>query len=358
MNVQNLKRPEKDVSKNLARAIELVKERNLLSIKKEFKSEPLDVVGSLLRSCFIAPPGKKLVICDLSAVENRVLGYIADDETILKVFRDGLDPYLYFAATLFNVPYESLVTINEKGEHKAKDSDAAEKRQVSKPPVLACGYQLSAGEEKIDEETGDKIWTGLMKYSRDMGVPLSQEICKLSVEKFRSKHTRVVKHWSDIENAAIRCIKTGKTQEIGVIRFELTAGVLRMVLPSGRSLHYIEPKIVRREWFGKDKESIQCLGMDQKKHIWTTIYTYSGKLTENEDQAISRDLLAHGMMLATSIGFDIVMTTHDEIVAEVPEDSSLGIKQLRECMIAQPSWGNSQLLLDAQGYETKVYRKD
>jgi DNA polymerase len=344
INIQNLIRPNKEVGKNLHKAIELVSNKNLSSLKKEFKSPPLEIVGSLLRSVFVAPKGKKLVICDLGAVENRGLGYVAGDETILKVFQEGLDPYVYFAVDLYGEPYEKLL----------QDKD---KRQNAKPAVLGCGYMLSGGEEVVTAD-GDKIFTGLMGYARNMGIPITQDLADRSVDVFRNKHKKVVQCWYDLENSATRCIKTGNPEQVGPVKFELFGDVLKMVLPSGRCLHYLEPRIVEREWFGKTKQTIECWGIDQKKHIWTRIYTYGGKLMENAVQAISRDILAAGMIKATSIGFPIVMHTHDEIVAEVPIESPLGIKELRECMIERPWWGNENLILDAVGFESDVYKKE
>ena len=350
-------RPNDEIVKKLPLAIELVRKTDLVELRKQFKTPPLDVVGQLIRSVFVAKPGHKFVICDLSAIENRGLGYVAEDETILEVFRKKLDPYLNFASKMYQVPYDSIVVVNEKGEHKAKDGAAKEKRQNAKPAVLGCGYMLSGGEEIITDE-GDKIFTGLMGYGRAMGVPLSKELADLSVQTFRDTHLGVVRCWRRLEDSAMLCIRTGRPQEVGPIRFEMTKSVLRMVLPSGRSLHYLEPKIVEREWFGGKKKTIECWGIDQKKHIWTRIYTYGGKLIENAVQAISRDILVEGMFNATEMGFSIVMHCHDEIVAEVPEASSLGISDLKECMIRPPRWGNHQLLIDAAGFESKVYKKE
>ncbi len=346
------------MSKSLSKAVDLVKAKDLEGIKREFKTTPLDVVGSLLRTVFVAPPGKKLVICDLSAIEGRGTGYVARDKEIVKIFEKNLDPYLDFASRLYNIPYELLTIINEKGEHKPRDNDAKEKRQIAKPGFLGCCYQLSGGEERIDDKTGDKVFTGLMGYGRAMGIPVTKEDADRSVEIYRESYKDVVKCWSDLEEAAKRCIWTGKEETVGPVRFEMFQNVLRMVLPSGRCLHYLEPKIVEREWFGKMKKTIECWGMDQKLHIWTRIYTYGGKLFENAVQAISRDILCCGMLEATAMGFFIVMTCHDEIVAEQPIDSPLGIKELREAMIKKPIWGNDQLILDAAGFESQVYRKD
>lgn len=317
---------------------------DLPAIKSQFKTPPLDVVGQLLRSVFVPKPGHKFVICDLGAVENRGLGYVAEDDTILKVFRDNLDPYVYFAVDLYGEPYETLI----------KDK---EKRQNAKPAVLGCGYMLSGGEETVSAD-GDKVFTGLMGYARNMGIAIDQELAHRSVDVFRNKHKKVVKCWRNLEEAAMSCIRTGKPRKVGPVRFEMLDNVMRMVLPSGRCLHYVEPKITEREWFGGTKKSIECWGMDQKTHSWGRIYTYGGKLIENAVQAISRDILVNGLVNSTDMGFEIVLHCHDEIVAEVPMDSPLGIKQLRECMIAAPAWGNDMLILDAAGFESDVYKKE
>lgn len=224
--------------------------------------------------------------------------------------------------------------------------------------VHNCGYGLSGGEEKTSED-GDIIYTGLMKYGRSMGIAIDKELADRSVEVFRKKHWEVVNNWDDLDNAAKLCIRTGKSQTVNdIILFELIDDVLRATLPSGRSLHYLQPKIVDRPWFGNTKKTIEYWGMNQELHQYGRVYTYGSKLLENFDQSISRDLLVHGMKLATKMGFPIIMHTHDEIVAEVPINSTIGIKELRECMIQKPSWGNDQLLLDAAGFESAVYRKE
>jgi len=324
---------------------------------KKFKTPPLEIIGGLSRSVFVAPKDKKLVICDLSAIESRVSGYVARDQDILDIFRKSLDPYLDFASRMYGISYDQLAIINEKGEHKARDADAKEKRQIAKPGFLGCCYQLSGGEE-IFSKDGDKIFTGLMGYGRAMGIPISKEDADKSVDVYRDSYRGVVQCWDDLEKAAMFTIRSGQPKEVGPVRFELFDGVLKMILPSGRSLHYLEPKIVEREWYGKTKKTIECWGMEQKKHLWTRIYTYGGKLIENAVQAISRDILVWGLFNADRMGFKVVMHCHDEIVAEQDIDSPLGIKELREAMIDHPPWGNEQLLLEASGFESEIYRKE
>lgn len=351
-NIQNLQRPVGEVGKKLDLAISLVKDKNLEDIRKNFETEPLDVVGSLVRSVFIAPHGKKLVICDLNAIENRGIGWIARDPTILEVFEKGRCPYLSFGCILYNKTYEDL-----ERAYKSGDPEAKLMRQNSKPPVLGAGYQLAAGEQKVTEE-GDVIYTGLMGYSRNMGIELPQELADKSIEAFRDRHKGVVQCWSDLEKAAMKCILSRTSQIVGYVRFEMVEDVLCCFLPSGRALHYVGARVVDREWFGKNKKTIECWGMNQKTHTWGQIYTYGGKLIENIVQAISRDILLAGMVEANKLGMPIVMTCHDEIVSEVDISSPLGIKDLQLCMIKRPIWADNKLFLAAEGFESPVYRKE
>lgn len=198
-----------------------------------------------------------------------------------------------------------------------------------------------------------------MKYGRSMNIAIDKELADRSVEVFRKKHHEVVKNWSDLEKAVMKCIRTRQPQNVNdIINFMMVDDTLRAFLPSGRSLHYLQPKIVDRPWFEKTKPTIEYWGMNQELHQYGRVYTYGSKLLENFVQAISRDLLVHGMKLAEKMGFPIVMHTHDEIVAEVPINSGIGIKELRECMIEKPSWGNHQLILAAAGFESEFYKKE
>lgn len=349
VQTQNLPRPIDEVNKNIEAALEAVHLVNCDRLKQfKYKDgkqiEPLDVIGSCIRSAFIAKPGHKLVICDLSAIENRVLGYICKAPSILRVFEENLDPYKYFAVDLYGKKYEEITKLE---------------RQNAKPPVLGCGYGLSGGEQTTSDE-GDIVYTGLMKYGRNMNIAIDKELADRSVEVFRRKHHEVVQCWWDLDNAAMKCIQTRRPQSVNdIVLFEMVDDVLKTTLPSGRALHYLQPKIVDRPWYnGKTKKTIEYWGMSQEKHQFCRVFIYGSKFLENFDQSISRDLLVHGMKLATRMGFNIIMHTHDELVAEQPIDSPLGIKELRLCMVDKPLWGNDQLILDAAGFESEIYRKE
>jgi DNA polymerase bacteriophage-type len=342
VQMQNLPRPSKEVSNNLNLAITLLKNRDYTGIAMEFSS-PMDVVTSTLRSTIKASPGKKLLVCDLNAVEFRALGWITRCESIQSVFRTGRDPYKDFGADLFGVPYEEITK---------------QQRQDAKPGVLGGGYQLSGGEEMINED-GDKIYTGLMGYARSLQIEIEidHDLAHDSIARFREKYWEVKDAWREIEECALRAVRNPSTPvAYNDFTFEcFGTKLLRLMLPSGRGLHYIRPKIEMDEKF--NKPGITYEGRLQTKKAIGRIKIYGGKWVENMCQAFSRDLLLHGMFEADKLGLPIVGTTHDEIICEVDENSKYGLGVLRACMIKTPVWAPG-LILDAEGYEANVYRKD
>jgi len=339
VQMQNLPRPTKEVSKNLDLAINLLKNRDYTGIAMEFSS-PMDVVTSTLRSTIKASPGKKLLVCDLNAVEFRALGWITRCESIESVFRTGRDPYKDFAVDLFGVPYEEVTK---------------QQRQDAKPGVLGGGYQLSGGEEMINE-AGDKIFTGLMGYARSLQIELDHDLAHDSIARFREKYWEVTEAWKEIESRALEAVRNpGTPVAYNDFAFEcFGTKLLRLMLPSGRGLHYIRPKIEIDEKF--NKPGITYEGRLQSKKAIGRIKNYGGKWVENMCQAFSRDLLLHGMFEADKIGLPIVGSTHDELICETDPESKL--EDLRACMIKTPAWAPG-LVLDAEGYETTgPYRKD
>lgn len=395
-NLANLAKASKAVEKNMDRAIELVQIMDYDSILKEF-GKPLDVATSTIRSSFQAPEGKKFVVCDLGAVENRVLGWMSRCDKILDVFRrvfvyEGedhpelgiykgdsfpVDPYLDFATKMYGGTYAELW-------YEWKILGNATKRNNSKAPVLGAGFMLGPGKEKIDEDTGDKVFTGLLGYAKSLGVDMTPEDAKAAITVFRNEYTEVVWYWKDIQRAALYAIRNpGKVIGVGVPQTDrdreyyqklghpvnqeprvsfLCHGkkVLEMILPSGRSLHYIEPTIEEEEFEWKNEvrkaDIVVYQGKEQGSQNWGRCVASPGRFTENSVQALARDLLVHGMKLADKMGFEIVLHSYDEIGALVPTDSPLGLPQLIECMIAPPPFA-LDLPLAADGYESPYYKK-
>lgn len=411
--VQNMARPSKEVEKNYDLAISYIEncpstdwkqipDSYLDEIEKKFTSV-IGMVVSCLRSVFQAPDGKQLVVCDLSSIENRVLGWLANCDAIAQVFREGRDAYLDFAARMYGVPYESLIKIDEHGNHKAKDKDASEKRQVAKPAVLGAGYGLGPGAVRkcavcqkevkprfeycsehpnatfvyeaiiTEDQYGNKVKTGLMGYAENMGVKLTPEQAYLAWQTFRKSYPEVVELWAKYEQAAIKVLDTGKAVRVGQVIFQRRKRkngqfILRIILPSGRGLHYINARVeteVKQSESGKEYERSKLMydgighgvGKIGKGQVWGPVYTYGGKLTENIDQAISRDLLANSMMLVDEAQAEIVMHVHDEIVVLGDKDPfSFGLADLKRIMETNPDWAPG-LELGAEGWVGKVYRK-
>lgn len=348
---QNIPRPDKRFEKGIeihAKNVEFLDAEALTLIY----GNVFDLLASTIRPAVQAPQGRLLVDADLSAIENIVLGWLANCSKILSVFKDGRDPYIDFATYLFGLPYAELW-------HQYKVLGDSSRRTISKPGVLGCGYMLGAGERRINYKTGEEEATGLLGYAWNMGVrQFTEEDSKLSVETFRREFSEVKDYWYGIERAAIKCILTGKPVDYGHVRFDMKAPFLRIRLPSGRYLHYLRPRVeqVKAPW-GDYKKSVTYEGFDDRK-IWTRISTHPGKLTENVDQAIARDLLANGLLRAEKEGLDIRLHVHDQILTLADHDRAEDdLKTLIDCLSEPPVWGRD-LPLRTAGFVSPVFKKD
>ena len=340
IQVHNLPRPvSKDIEKKMDLAVELLRAGNYDRIKAEFSNE-MDVITSCIRAAFRAPKGKKFLISDLSAIENRGIGWICNCPQILNVFKRDLDPYIDFASKMYKIPYEQVT----------KDQ-----RQIAKPAVLGAGYRLSGGEESVDK-WNNPIKTGLWGYCLQYGVEMTKEDSHYAVEVFRDEFKPVVHAWYDLENAAMAVVQGSEPKTFGPVTFEMFKGVLMIHLPSARRLHYIDPHIEEREFFGKMKPMLVYKGRQQEKKVWGDIPTHGGKLLENITQAISRDFLLNGMFEAERRSIPLVLHVHDELVAEVDNDSPFTFKDLEACMEVRPAWAKD-FPLKAAGFESQYYRK-
>jgi len=311
--------------------------------------KPMDVLSTCVRPVVQAPDGYLLVDADLNAIENRVVGWIAGDQKILGVFRDGRDPYVDFATYVFRASYDVLWA-----EYKAGDKV---KRTLAKPCVLGAAYGLSAGEERENETTGEIEATGLLGYARNMGVEMTPDQAAHAVSVWRATYSDVVDYWYALDRAGRRCIRTGASQRVGAITFDRSGPFMRLRLPSGRALHYCRPRIEPRNMpWGEIRPTITYEGLDDTNH-WVRIATRGAKLTENIVQAISRDLLAHGMRQAHRCGLDIRLHVHDEIIALAPENKAeRALVTLKECMSEPPPWAGD-LPLEAEGTVTRIFVK-
>lgn len=355
VQAQNLPRPVPAVKKNIELATELTREGDYDEMYLEFGSV-LPILSSVIRSAFRAPDGKHLVVADYNAIENRVLGWLSGCKRILKVFEEGRCPYVDFATELYRQPYEVLWKEYEEGN--------SEKRTNSKPAVLGAGYRLGGGRE-VENSNGDLVKTGLWGYAESMGIALSQAQAAEAVATFRQAFPEVVQYWYALEEAAYCAVVKKQTVKIGPVVFDCPKGVMRIRLPSGRFLHYLKPQYRNKRFDGVDgpyiKKVLTYEGYGQTSSggkVWGRQTTHGGKLTENLCQAVSRDILAAGLMRADRDGFCIVGHVHDEIITEQDvDDSEHTVERLCHIMEQPVKWAPG-LPLQAAGYASKFFKKD
>lgn len=291
---------------------------------------PSDVLSQLIRTAFIAPKGYRFIVADFSAIEARVIAWIADETWRQEAFAQGADIYCASASQMFGVPV-------------VKHGINGDLRQKGKVAELACGY--GGGINALKAFGADK-----------MG--LTEEMMQDIVKKWRDRSPHIVKLWGDIEKNAKRAIRL-RGQFFPYhhgIGFHCEKGLLFMTLPSGRQIAYVKPLIQTEDMGGRPKESITYEGVLQASGGWGRLYTWGGKLVENLVQATARDCLGVAMLRLTEAGYRIVMHVHDEVILEMPEGKG-SLDEAIRIMCAPIDWAPG-LLLNADGYETPYYKKD
>ena len=312
-----------------------------------YKAEPMDALAGLVRSSVRAKRGKKLVICDLSSIESVVIGWVSGCERLLNVFREGRDAYKDFATELFNVSYEEVTSYM---------------RKMAKPATLGAGYRLGGGEIRDGKKTG--LWG----YGENMGIEMTRKEAHRGVATFRRVYKEIPQTWYAYEDAIKRVLKRGETVKVGPVTWSYTKPYLVCTLPSGRNIYYLKPRIKKQpfRYIDKDtgeevvtmKDAISYMGKRQNGNGWVRVDSHGGKFIENVVQAIARDILREGLMIAHQRGFTIVGHVHDEIICEeAVNDNEHGVVQLREAMIRKIKWAKG-MPLNAAGHEGKIYRKD
>lgn len=326
VQVQNLPQnhlPDLDFARSMVKAGDL----------EDFELNYADVtqvLSELIRTAFIASPGHILHVCDFSAIEARVIAWIAGENWVLDIFRQGGDIYCATASQMFGVPVEK----HGKNSHL---------RQKGKISVLALGY--GGGIAALEAMGGSKL--GLTEYEE-----------RETVKLWREANPRIVRFWSTIEKAAITAIKTGKTVTINRgITVGYRWGMLLITLPSGRTICYPRARISMEYddgWRG-DHEVIEYEGLNQTTKKWEVLRTYGGKLTENIVQATARDILGAVMLRARRENLPVVFHVHDEIIVDAPADRPLTDV---EALFSEPIEWCRGLPLKGAGYSTPYYLKD
>lgn len=308
---------------DLTLARNIVKSGDYEMLDLTFGNVP-SVLSELIRTVLIPNDGCRFIVADFSAIEARVLSWLAGERWRLETFRKGGDIYCASASQMFHVP---VVKHGENGHL----------RQKGKVAELACGYGGSVGALKA-------------MGALEMGIP--EDELQGIIDDWRNANPNIIYLWYEVGNAAMKAIREKTTVKLERLVFSYKSGILFIRLPSGRCLSYVKPGIgINR--FGGD--SITYMGLSQAKK-WERLETFGGKLVENITQAIARDLLASAMLGVRDAGYNIVFHVHDEIIAEVPNGTG-SVDEMCDLMAKNPSWAGG-LPLNADGYECEYYRKD
>lgn len=308
---------------DLARA--LVRDGNTDMVEILFGNVP-DTLSQLIRTAFVAAEGHRLIVADFSAIEARVIAWLAGEKWRLDVFATHGKIYEASASQMFKIPIEQIT----------KGSDLRQKGKVAE---LALGYQ--GGPNAL-------ITMGALKMGLD-----EEELPKL-VAMWRNANRAIVKFWDTVGNAALNAVENSEVVHIQHgLKFLIEKGILFIELPSKRRLAYLRPKI-KINRFGNSALTYE--GMNQTIKQWESQETYGGKLVENIVQAVARDCLADAMLRVHDAGYKIIMHVHDEIVLEMPEGKG-SPEEVNKIMGSTISWARG-LPLRADSYETKYYRKD
>lgn len=285
------------------------------------------VFSELVRTAFIPSEGCRFVVSDFSAIEARVLAWIAGEEWVLEAFRAGKDIYCETASMMYHVPV-------------AKHGANGHLRAKGKVAVLACGYQGGVGAMKRMDKEGT----------------IPEEELQAVVDSWRNANPKIVKLWRLCEIAVRTAIEEHRTVRLQHgLEFSYINHNLFIKLPGGRKLCYWDTKLKMDPRDGR--EHIVYMGVNQETKQWGETETYGGKLVENIVQATARDCLAVAMTRVSKLGYKIVMHVHDEMIVDVPVEDTGALDTINACMAEPIDWA-PDLPLKGDGYETTFYKKD
>ena len=313
----------------LSDARSTIKDHTFSGIEKKLGDKVSDTLSQLIRTSFVAEEGYTFAVSDFSAIEARVIAWLASETWRTEVFNGHGKIYEASAAMMFNVPIGEVT----------KENGLRAKGKVAE---LALGYQGSVG---------------AMIQMGAAGMGLSEDEMLDIVKKWRQKSPNIVKMWYTIEKAAVAAVESqGRTITLKGyhnLKFHHNGECLRIQLPSGRQLFYQQADLYVNKF---DKLAVRYMGMDQTTKQWGRVGTYGGKLTENIVQAIARDILAESMLRLDKAGYRIVLHVHDEVAIEVGTHTR-GLNRIEQIM-GQPLGWAPGLPLAAEGYLSTFYKKD
>lgn len=305
---------------DLAEARSLVKQGNVEALEMLYEDIP-DTLSQLIRTAFIPRTGLKFIVADFSAIEARVLAWLAGEKWRMQVFAEGKDIYCSSASQMFSVPVE-------------KHGVNGQLRQKGKIAELALGYGGSVG---------------VLKAMGALDMGLTEEELQPLVDAWRLSNPMVTTLWWDVDRAVKQCVHEHASVRTHNIMFTYKSGFLIIKLPSKRCLYYVKPRVEENKYGG---ESVTYEGVGSTKK-WERLESYGPKFVENITQAIARDILLYAMQ--TLKEYRIVAHVHDEAIIET--DKNVSVQSVCELMGRTPPWAEG-LLLGADGYECEFYKKD
>ena len=317
IQLQNL---YKNTMPDLAQARALVRSGNYEALSMLYEDIP-DTLSQLIRTAFVPQDGRKLIVADFSAIEARVLAWLAGERWVSEVFEKGGDIYCETAARMFHCRVE-------------KHGENAELRQKGKQATLSCGYGGSVG---------------ALKAMGALEAGMTEEELQPLVDSWRAANPNIVRFWWEVDRAIKECVKKRVPTETHGLRFDYQSAMLFITLPSGRRLAYVKPRIGENRFGG---ESVTYMGVGGTKK-WERLESYGPKFVENIVQGTARDILCYAMQTLKNCA--IVAHVHDEIIIEA--DRRMSVEAVCEQMGRTPPWAKG-LKLRADGYECEFYQKD
>lgn len=325
-NIQLQNLPQNHI-KTLSEARTLLKLGEFELLEALYDNVP-DVLSQLIRTMLIPRDGCEFIICDFSAIEARVLAWLAGEEWRLEAFRNGEDIYCASASKMFGKPV-------------VKNGENGELRQKGKVAELACGYQGG---------------TNALRAMGALEMGLTEDDLPGLISDWREANPKIVQFWWDVERTVMKAyrdytakpLEEAKSLMVGKVSIECVKGALRIKLPSERKLTYLNPKMVMNE------HGYEALSFKNGNKHRTEMY--AGKYVENITQATARDLLAEALLRLERAGLDVVAHVHDEVIVEVPKNS-VGVKDVEAIMNRVPDWAFG-LPISSSGYRGDFYYKD
>lgn len=337
VQTQNLIRGIFTKIEEILECIALINAEDVDGIRKKYEN-PIEAIASCIRSVIKARPGHKLFVADYSAIEARVLVWIAGDKKALDIFHRGEDIYLDMAYDIFNITAEQY--------KKLDDYNKWYSRFVGKQAILGLGYQM--GPPRFQKEA-----------LRQANMDLDLEFCKKVVYTYRDKYIRVKKLWDACEKAAITAVLKRRTKakpcKVGKVKYYMKKGFLCCELPSGRCIHYHKPYIEHYEWNGMPKKKLTYYGVDPFSKKYKRLDTYGGSLVESICQGTARDIMSYAALEVEKAGYHILTSVHDELVSE-REDGHGSVEEYEQLLCHLPVWADG-CPINAEGWTGERYKK-